>query len=216
MCACRGFRRAPNPGRLSVGRQECAQTTVRPRRGVRRGRCVGSACKPRSVQCGLRFTGDPSSRLPHLGDHLSRLRRCRLARAAYPGLNGWAPIAPAWPCSGWGLPGRRHCCRRRWSLTPPFHPDPSLRWGGCFLWPCPQVSLTGSCPAPCPMERGLSSSGRPQSTWGLAARGRPADPALSPSYRPSAGSSTPRHSHNVRGIRLPHAAWARAKPSTTL
>jgi len=33
-----------------------------------------------------------------------------------------ADFAPAWPCSRWGLPGRRHCCRRRWSLTPPFHP----------------------------------------------------------------------------------------------
>jgi len=134
-----------------------------------------------SVAGGLRVT--PSSRQPHLGDHLSGLRRCRLALAAYPGLNGWAPIAPAWPCSGWGLPGRRHCCRRRWSLTPPFHPDPSLRRGGCFLWPCPQVSLTGCYPAPCPTERGLSSSGGPRSTWSLAVRGRPADPALTPSYR---------------------------------
>jgi hypothetical protein len=31
-------------------------------------------------------------------------------------------LYPAWPCSRWGLPGRRHYCRRRWSLTPPFHP----------------------------------------------------------------------------------------------
>ena len=29
---------------------------------------------------------------------------------------------PAWPCSRWGLPGQRHCCHCRWSLTPPFHP----------------------------------------------------------------------------------------------
>jgi hypothetical protein len=36
-------------------------------------------------------------------------------------------IAPAWPCSRWGLPGRRHCCRRRWSLTPPFHPYPRVK-----------------------------------------------------------------------------------------
>ena len=33
-----------------------------------------------------------------------------------------ATFRPAWPCSRWGLPGRWHCCRRRWSLTPPFHP----------------------------------------------------------------------------------------------
>jgi hypothetical protein len=31
-------------------------------------------------------------------------------------------FAPAWPCSRRGLPGRPHCCGRRWSLTPPFHP----------------------------------------------------------------------------------------------
>ena len=37
---------------------------------------------------------------------------------------------PAWPCSWWGLPGRRHRCRRRWSLTPPFHP----RHKSCPLW----------------------------------------------------------------------------------
>ncbi len=36
-------------------------------------------------------------------------------------------FAPAWPCSRWGLPGRRHCCRRRWSLTPPFHPYPRVK-----------------------------------------------------------------------------------------
>ena len=39
------------------------------------------------------------------------------------------PFRPAWPCSWWGLPGRRHHCRRRWSLTPPFHP----RHKGCPL-----------------------------------------------------------------------------------
>lgn len=32
------------------------------------------------------------------------------------------PNAPAWPCSRWGLPSRRHRCPRWWSLTPPFHP----------------------------------------------------------------------------------------------
>jgi hypothetical protein len=31
-------------------------------------------------------------------------------------------IAPARPCSRWGLPSREHCCPRWWSLTPPFHP----------------------------------------------------------------------------------------------
>ena len=37
-----------------------------------------------------------------------------------------ADVAPAWPCSQWGLPGRDHCWARRWSLTPPFHPHRPL------------------------------------------------------------------------------------------
>jgi len=45
-------------------------------------------------------------------------------------------VAPAWPCSRWGLPGRPGHPGRRWSLTPPFHPyrvgrevDRYLVWG---------------------------------------------------------------------------------------
>jgi hypothetical protein len=55
------------------------------------------------------------------------------ALAADPELEGNEPLpvpkdfAPAWPCSWRGLPGRRHCCRRRWSLTPPFHPYPRVK-----------------------------------------------------------------------------------------
>ena len=30
--------------------------------------------------------------------------------------------APASPCSRWGLPGQRRCCRCRCALTTPFHP----------------------------------------------------------------------------------------------
>ena len=30
--------------------------------------------------------------------------------------------APVSPCSRWGLPGQRHCCRCRCALTAPFHP----------------------------------------------------------------------------------------------
>ena len=39
------------------------------------------------------------------------------------------PNAPVWPCSRRGLPGRRHYWRRRWSLTPPFHPRAHLPEG---------------------------------------------------------------------------------------
>ncbi len=114
-----------------------------------------------------RFTAlRPSPACVRMGDHLSGPPRCRVAQAAYPGLGGDEPppgsrrtVAPAWPCSRRGLPGRSHCWPRRWSLTPPFHPDPGLRRGGLFLWPCPRVAPPGDCPAPCPVERGLSSAG---------------------------------------------------------
>jgi len=61
------------------------------------------------------------------------------ARAANPGLERNEPLlVPAWPCSWRRLPGRRHCCPRRWSLTPPFH---HCHLRGCmFLWPDRQVS----------------------------------------------------------------------------
>jgi hypothetical protein len=40
------------------------------------------------------------------------------------------PVGVAWP---------PHCCVRRWSLTPPFHPCafPQRGWRGMFLWPVP-------------------------------------------------------------------------------
>lgn len=40
---------------------------------------------------------------------------------------------PAWPCSWRGLPGWRHYCHHRWSLTPPFHPRPARRPGNTPL-----------------------------------------------------------------------------------
>ena len=94
-----------------------------------RGHARGSACKPRSVQWQLRFT--ERILLPaasHLGDHLSRppvTGRLERPTRSSRGTSRSPPqcgFAPAWFCSRWGLPGRRHCCRRRWSLTPPFHP----------------------------------------------------------------------------------------------
>ena len=110
------------------------------------------------------------------GDHLSGPKSLDGAQAAYPEFEGSEPLpvpkdfTPAWPCSRWGMPGRRHCCRRRWSLTPPFHPCPPVEGprgsqrnprpaGGCFLWPCPRVTPSGRYPAPCSVERGLSSDG---------------------------------------------------------
>ena len=113
----------------------------------------------------------------------------------------WIPegtVAPAWPCSRRGLPGRGHCWPRRWSLTPPFHPDPGSRRGGLFLWPCPRVAPPGDYPAPCSVERGLSSAGR-------AGRDRPAHPHPLPSYpdfcarfgRPKPGFGSPYRTSEV-------------------
>ena len=60
--------------------------------------------------------------------------------AAYPELKRREQrLVPAWPCSRRGLPGRLHYCRRRWSLTPPFHHD-RLAAAVCFCGPIRQVT----------------------------------------------------------------------------
>ena len=48
--------------------------------------------------------------------------------------------APVSPCSRWGLPGRRHCCRRRCALTAPFHPR-SVSAAICSLLHLPSSCL---------------------------------------------------------------------------
>ncbi len=91
------------------------------------------ACKPRSVRPdGSARTGlaVPDERgQPSIWARASPRGSCSLpgtrkGRAAPRPRMGFVP---AWPCSRRGLPGRRHCCRRRWSLTPPFHPYPTQR-----------------------------------------------------------------------------------------
>jgi hypothetical protein len=64
-------------------------------------------------------------------------------------------FVPAWPCSRRGLPGRVHCCIRRWSFTPPFHPDPDLADKAvCFLWPFSgRLAPNGGVPAPGAIRR---------------------------------------------------------------
>jgi hypothetical protein len=64
-------------------------------------------------------------------------------------------FVPAWPCSRRGLPGRMHCCVRRWSFTPPFHPDPALADKAvCFLWPFSgRLAPNGGVPAPGAIRR---------------------------------------------------------------
>jgi len=63
---------------------------------------------------------------------LSRSLPGRITERAAPHAGSRLPSSqtfrPAWPCSRWGLPGQRHHCRCRWSLTPPFHPRQPRTW----------------------------------------------------------------------------------------
>jgi hypothetical protein len=123
--------------------------------------------KPHSVK-----RGKTSLRRPSLW-----AGRLRPARAAYPKRrysgqaaagedeqsSGLAPTASAWPCSGWGLPGRAGCPARRWSLTPPFHPyrdrwrktPPIRRYVSVAR--SGRLPRPGCYPASCSSECGLSS-----------------------------------------------------------
>lgn len=124
----------------------------------------------------------------HLGDHLSGTPPLGGSLAAYPGLNGAGRSTPKGsPLLGLAPGGG--CLAAALLTTPvvsyttlsPLPENRAVTWsclrsrrrsrssGGRFLWPCPQVSPTGGYPAPCPMERGLSSS-----DW--VARDRPAGP----------------------------------------
>jgi len=80
---------------------------------------------------------------------------------------------PAWPCSRWGLPGQRHRCHCRWSLTPPFHPHPPRdfrpKWAICL-----SVALAVGSPRPAvSRHRALWSADFPQLRNSGAAITRP-------------------------------------------
>jgi len=122
------------------------------------------ACKPHSVQhrhSSLRPW--VSSWHLCLGGHLS-------VQPTRDWWRGEQPLVPAWPYSRRGLPGRPHCCGRRWSLTPPFHcddlrpfPPPIRGRAGRGSRPV-SVALSGRLlrpgvsPASCSVECGLSST----------------------------------------------------------
>jgi hypothetical protein len=139
-------------------------------------------------KAGLRISVFPGI---HLGDHLSR--RCVTAplqqptRDWLPSLSGSAfmetsnlppsadDFVPAWPCSRRGLPGRVYYYTRRWSFTPPFHPDPAFADRAvCFLWPFSgRLAPNGGVPAPGAIRRrALWSADFPRSRL---ARPRPPD-----------------------------------------
>ena len=132
--------------------------------------------KPHSVQ-----------RIVRLCSHLSGQRVTTLLGAAYPGLasKGTAEtsslpssaddFAPAWPCSRRGLPGRLHYCKRRWSLTPPFHHHPHPKGRAvCFCGPFRQVRASRGFPAPDVIRRrALWSADFPRSRQRRTATAQP-------------------------------------------
>jgi len=71
--------------------------------------------------------------LPTRSSSLPEARRIEQIRTA----RRTVQFASVWPCSRWGLPGRRHYCRRRWSLTPPFHPRRAARGNALLCGPFP-------------------------------------------------------------------------------
>ena len=111
-----------------------------------------------------------SSGLLRLCDHLSGRRVTAPLNATYPGLtlspcekalmktSSLPPSAdgfvPTWSCSRRGLPGHLHCCKCRWSLTPPFHHHPAYSQGCLFLWPSSgRLTPCGGFPAPGAIRR---------------------------------------------------------------
>jgi hypothetical protein len=102
-------------------------------------------------------------------------------------------FVPAWPCSRRGLPGRVYYYTRRWSFTPPFHPDPAFADRAvCFLWPFSgRLAPNGGVPAPGAIRRrALWSADFPRSR--LA---KPRSPD-----QPDTLSSYPIHLHQVNNI----------------
>jgi len=93
-------------------------------------------------------------------------------------------VAPAWPCTGWGLPGRHVTVTpvrsyRTFSPLPAPGSRAARHLGGLFLWHFP-AAFAGSVPRPpCPAVSGLSSSCEPAIT-------RPANRIVAASPRPRA------------------------------
>lgn len=86
--------------------------------------------------------------------------RRRAPRAAYPGARASSPRTPLYVAllrMGFAVP--QALPSARWALTPPFHPYPAALAPGRFVF-CGtvlEVALTGSYPASCSAEPGLSS-----------------------------------------------------------
>jgi len=116
---------------------------------------LDQACKPSSVS---RASEACAGRQSSLWDD-----SCLASLAIYPRVTGRAApvVAQATPpsvrsCSRWGLPSRDSHLPRWWSLTPPFHSDPSAHCASgrpafcCTIpsghpaWALPSIALCGA------------------------------------------------------------------------
>ena len=137
----------------------------------------GPTCKPRSVQRFGRFTGDPSSRLPRLCDHLS-----------WPDVTAWL-VQPTRGLTG-GHPSPCLALHRVGVAWPSaLLPAPVVSYTTFSPWPVPTC---GRAVVFCGPVRRLPCPGvtRHPAHWSadfpqaaIAARGRPVDPASLSSYR---------------------------------
>ena len=99
----------------------------RPCRGLRRDCSGESACKPGSVP--PQNEAAATIHLGHASPHVSRDLPGNAAQAAPAEGIGGSPIRS---CSGWGLPCRRHCCRRGALLPHLFTLTSRRTRGGIF------------------------------------------------------------------------------------
>jgi hypothetical protein len=118
--------------------------------------------------------------------------RCRRALATYPQARTGRPRTPAqrhrggasWSCSGWGLPSHPGHPGCWWSLTPPFHPYPTLACGAvCSLWhfPADHPGLPLATTLPCGVRTFLGDSSESSRSPGQLVR-----PIILPPWPPRA------------------------------
>ena len=109
--------------------------------------------RPVSRVLSLIYVAVNKSRIIHLGHKLPH------ASSNLPESIGRTALKhfPIRSCSGWGLPGRSCCQKRRCALTAPFHLDLVETKQSTFCCTFLRVTSTGRYPASCPIEPGLSS-----------------------------------------------------------
>ena len=114
-------------GHSALRRPRPARGARRPCRGLRRDCSGESACKPGSVP--PQNEAAATIHLGHASPHVSRDLPGNAAQAAPAEGIGGSPIRS---CSGWGLPCRRHCCRRGALLPHLFTLTSRRTRGGIF------------------------------------------------------------------------------------